>query len=70
MTVMAHIAGIPVEETILGVLPLGVVGIGAIAYAVRTRARGLRRFAERRLSALRGLTRSKSARERSGEGHR
>ena len=63
MTVLGHIAGIPVEETILGILPLGVVGIGAIAYAARTRARGLRRSAARRFSALRALTSSKSGRE-------
>ena len=63
MTVLGHIAGIPVEETILGMLPFGVVGIGAIAYTVRTRARGLRRFAARRFSALRALTSSKSGRE-------
>lgn len=39
---VAHIAGIPVEETLLGFAPLGVAGVGALlAYASR-RARGWR----------------------------
>ena len=41
--VLAHIAGVPVEETLLGVAPLGVAGLGALlAYAMQ-RARAWRR---------------------------
>jgi hypothetical protein len=32
----AHVAGIPVEETLLGFAPLGVAGVGAlVAYATQ-----------------------------------
>ena len=42
MTVLAHVAGMPVEETLLGFAPLGVAGAGALfAYAV-SRTRQLR----------------------------
>jgi len=48
MIVLGHIAGIPVEETLLGLAPVGAVGVGAIVYAVRGRASKLRRAARRR----------------------
>jgi hypothetical protein len=42
VTVLAHIAGIPVEETLLGLAPVGAVGVGAAWFAVRGRAERLR----------------------------
>jgi hypothetical protein len=48
MIVLGHIAGIPVEETLLGLAPVGAVGIGAVIYAVRGRAGRLRRRLRRR----------------------
>jgi hypothetical protein len=59
--VLGHIAGIPVEETLLGFLPVGAVGAGAIVYAVRTRTSRLRQRAERVAAAVRRLTRHRSA---------
>jgi hypothetical protein len=49
MIVLGHIAGVPVEETLLGLAPVGAVGIGAMVYAVRGRAGRLRRFVGRLL---------------------
>jgi hypothetical protein len=37
--IFAHIAGIPVEETLLSFAPLGAAGFGALVYAVRARLR-------------------------------
>ena len=48
MIVLGHIAGIPVEETLLGLAPVGAIGVGAAIYAVRGRAERLRRFVSRR----------------------
>jgi len=45
--VPGHIAGIPVEETLLGLAPVGAVGIGAAWFAVRGRAERVRRFLSR-----------------------
>jgi hypothetical protein len=48
---LGHIAGIPVEETLLNMLPFGAVGIGAAVCVARDRLRSLhrrRRTAERR----------------------
>lgn len=42
MIVLGHIAGIPVEETLLSLAPVGAVGLGAIAYAARGHARRIR----------------------------
>jgi hypothetical protein len=39
MIPFGHIAGIPVEETLLSVAPIGAVGIGAVACAARGRLR-------------------------------
>jgi hypothetical protein len=47
MILLGHIAGIPVEETLLGLAPAGAVGIGAMVYAVRGRAGRLRRLVVR-----------------------
>jgi hypothetical protein len=47
MILFGHIAGIPVEETLLGLAPVGAVGVGAVMYAVRSRAQRLRRLAAR-----------------------
>ena len=47
MIILGHIAGIPVEETLLGLAPVGAVGVGAFMYAVRGRAERLRRFTTR-----------------------
>ena len=44
----AHIAGIPVEETLLGIAPIGAVGLGAFAFATRDRAARWRRRLRRR----------------------
>jgi len=41
--VIAHIAGIPVEETLLSFSPLGVAGIGALLAYVGGRVRSGRR---------------------------
>lgn len=38
----AHIAGIPVEETALSLLPVGAVALGAVAAFVSRAARSLR----------------------------
>ncbi len=48
MIVLGHIAGIPVEETLLGLAPIGAVGAGAAIYAMRGRLERLRRLARRR----------------------
>jgi hypothetical protein len=47
MIALGHIAGIPVEETLLGLVPVGAVGVGAIVYAVRGRADRVRRLVAR-----------------------
>jgi hypothetical protein len=47
MIVVGHIAGIPVEETLLGLVPVGAVGVGAVMFAVRGRAERMRHFATR-----------------------
>ena len=47
MIVLGHIAGIPVEETLLGLAPVGAVGVGAAWFAVRGRAERMRRFLSR-----------------------
>jgi len=39
MTITAHIAGIPVEETLLAFAPLGFAGVGALLAAVVHRMR-------------------------------
>jgi hypothetical protein len=41
--VLAHIAGIPVEETVLGLAPLGLAGIGMLSAYAAQRARAWRR---------------------------
>jgi len=48
MIVLGHIAGIPVEETLLGLAPVGAVGIGAAIYAMRGRLERLRQLVARR----------------------
>jgi hypothetical protein len=45
--VLGHIAGIPVEETLLGLAPVGAVGVGGAWFAVRGRAERMRRFVSR-----------------------
>jgi hypothetical protein len=45
--VLGHIAGIPVEETLLGLAPVGAVGVGAAWAAVRGRADRVRRLVSR-----------------------
>ncbi len=40
--IFAHIAGIPVEETLLSFGPLGLAGAGMVAFAARGRLRSLR----------------------------
>ena len=47
MIVLGHIAGIPVEETLLALAPVGVAGVGAWLAQV---ARGLRRSTTRNSS--------------------
>jgi hypothetical protein len=47
MIVLGHIAGIPVEETLLGLAPVGAVGVGAAWFAVRGRTERVRRFVSR-----------------------
>jgi hypothetical protein len=47
MIVLGHIAGIPVEETLLGLAPVGAVGVGAFMYAARGRVERLRKFVGR-----------------------
>jgi hypothetical protein len=37
--IVAHIAGLPVEETLLTFAPVGALGIGAAVSTVRTRLR-------------------------------
>lgn len=39
MTVMAHIAGVPVEETLLAFAPVGVAGVGLWLGQLARRAR-------------------------------
>jgi hypothetical protein len=46
--ILGHIAGIPVEETLLGLAPVGAVGVGAVIYAVRGRLERLRQLIARR----------------------
>ena len=48
MIPFGHVAGIPVEETLLGLAPVGAVGIGAIVYAFRGHTRRLRARLRRR----------------------
>jgi hypothetical protein len=43
MTILGHVAGIPVEETLLGLAPLGVAGVGALAAFATQRVRALLR---------------------------
>jgi hypothetical protein len=45
--ILGHIAGIPVEETLLGLAPVGAVGVGAAWFAVRGRANRVRRLVSR-----------------------
>ena len=40
--ILAHIAGIPVEETLLGFGPAGLAGLGVVVYSARGRLRSLR----------------------------
>jgi hypothetical protein len=40
--ILAHIAGLPVEETLLGFAPVGLVGAGVALLSVRQRAAELR----------------------------
>jgi hypothetical protein len=40
--ILAHVAGVPVEETLLGLAPLGAAGLGAFAAYARGRASRLR----------------------------
>ena len=47
MIVLGHIAGIPVEEALLGLAPVGAVGVGAVVYAIRGRADRVRRLVAR-----------------------
>ena len=47
MIILGHIAGIPVEETLLGLAPVGAVGVGAAWFALRGRAARVRRFLSR-----------------------
>ena len=37
VTVFAHIAGVPVEETLLGLGPAGLAGLGAVWSVIRAR---------------------------------
>jgi uncharacterized membrane protein AbrB (regulator of aidB expression) len=46
--IVAHVAGIPVEETLLGFAPLGLAGVAAVAAYVTQRARTVLRRARRR----------------------
>ncbi len=48
MIPLAHIAGIPVEETLRGLGPVGAVAAGAVLASARVRARRLRRAGRRR----------------------
>jgi hypothetical protein len=41
--ILAHVAGIPVEETLLGFAPLGIAGVGALAAYTTQRVRALLR---------------------------
>lgn len=50
---LAHIAGIPVEETVLQLVPAMAVGAGAIAFAARERLRALRVRAAARVRRVR-----------------
>ncbi|HEV7753565.1 MAG TPA: hypothetical protein VGO71_18585 [Baekduia sp.] len=43
MPILGHVAGMPVEETLLGFAPLGVAGAGALAAYATQRARALLR---------------------------
>jgi hypothetical protein len=43
MTIVAHIAGVPVEETLLGLAPMGAAGFGALLAYGRLRWRHPRR---------------------------
>ena len=40
--ILAHIAGIPVEETLLSLGPVGLAGLGMVAFAARGKVRALR----------------------------
>jgi hypothetical protein len=56
VTVLGHIAGIPVEETLASFAPVGAVGIGALLYTARGRAALVRRLARRIARAARRAT--------------
>jgi hypothetical protein len=43
MPILGHVAGIPVEETLLGFAPLGVAGAGALVACATHRIRSLLR---------------------------
>jgi len=40
--ILAHIAGIPVEETLMGFGPIGLAGLGMAVFAARGRLRAAR----------------------------
>ena len=46
--IFAHLGGVPLEETLLGLAPLGVSGVGLLTLTVRLRARAWRRRHRRR----------------------
>jgi hypothetical protein len=46
--VVAHVMGIPVEESVLALLPAGGVALGAVVIVGRTRMGGLVRWLRRR----------------------
>jgi hypothetical protein len=51
---LAHIAGVPVEESLLALAPLGAAGLGAIVATASHRARRWRPHRRRRPPATRG----------------
>lgn len=53
MIPLAHIAGIPVEETLLSFGPVGAVAAGAVVASARARARRLRRAGTRPMAPSR-----------------
>ena len=61
--ILAHIAGIPVEETLLSFGPIGVAGLGMAAFAARGRLRSAR---SRLASAGRRIMHPRTARSLSG----
>jgi hypothetical protein len=60
VTVLGHIAGIPVEETLASFAPVGAVGIGALVWTARGRAAMVRRFSRRITRAVRFFGRKQS----------